>query len=111
MLPSWDEMMKSIKVFYHRLDAAGVPKHKTHEIANFDYCDRYGDYCDFPRIEQWRKDVVLATLKNADENLETYRDSWTDEELLQEAFFSSHFRLLGFQVEDCLKIGLRITNL
>ncbi|KAL5987807.1 hypothetical protein ACLOJK_035561 [Asimina triloba] len=96
MLPSWDEMMKSIKDFYHRLDAAGVPKHQTHEIANFDYCDRYGDYCDFPRIEQWRKDIVLATLKNADENLETYRDSWTDEELLQEAFFSAHFRQLGW---------------
>lgn len=35
-LPSWDEMMKSIKDFYHSLDEAGIPKHSTHDIANFE---------------------------------------------------------------------------
>lgn len=94
-LPSWDDMMKSIKDFYHSLDEAGVPKHKTHEIANFEYCDRYGDYCDFPYLEQWRRELVLATLKNAEENLETYRDSWYDEEQLHEALQSPHFSQLS----------------
>ncbi|XP_077216760.1 flavin-containing monooxygenase FMO GS-OX-like 9 [Tasmannia lanceolata] len=96
-LPSWDEMMKSIKEFYHSLDVAGIPKHKTHEIANFEYCDRYGDYSEFPRLEQWRKEIVLATLKNADANLETYRESWDDDDWLQDALQSSHFTQLATQ--------------
>ncbi|XP_077230607.1 flavin-binding monooxygenase family protein [Tasmannia lanceolata] len=94
-LPSWDEMMKSIKEFYYSLDLAGIPKHKTHEIANFEYCDKYGDYCEFPHLEQWRKEIVLATLKNADENLETYRETWDDDDRLQEALQSPHFTQLG----------------
>jgi len=36
VLPSWEEMMKSIKDFYHSREAAGIPKHCTHEIANFE---------------------------------------------------------------------------
>lgn len=36
VLPSWEEMMKSIKEFYHSREAAGIPKHCTHEIANFE---------------------------------------------------------------------------
>lgn len=94
-LPPWNDMMKSIKEFYQSLDAAGVPKRKTHDIANFDYCDRYGEYSDFPHLDQWRRDVVLATLKNAEENVETYRDSWYDEDLLQEALQSHHMTQLG----------------
>lgn len=35
-LPPFNEMMKSIKEFYHSRDAAGIPKHYTHEIANFE---------------------------------------------------------------------------
>lgn len=59
------------------------------------YCDRYGDYCEFPHLEQWRRELVLATLKNAEENLETYRDSWYDEEQLHEALQSPHFSQLS----------------
>ena len=36
VLPSWEDMMKSIKEFYHSREAAGIPKHCTHEIANFE---------------------------------------------------------------------------
>ncbi|KAK4568126.1 hypothetical protein RGQ29_003767 [Quercus rubra] len=35
-LPSWDDMMQSIKDFYHSRDLAGVPKHYTHDIAEFE---------------------------------------------------------------------------
>ncbi|KAH7660718.1 Flavin monooxygenase FMO protein [Dioscorea alata] len=90
-LPSWDEMMKSIQEFYSSRDIAGIPKHNTHDIANFEYCDKYGDYCDFPHLEEWRKQLCLAALKNSEKNLETYRDLWDDDEVLQEALQSSHF--------------------
>jgi len=33
VLPSWEEMMKSIKEFYHEREVAGIP---THDIADFE---------------------------------------------------------------------------
>lgn len=35
-LPSRDEMMQSIKEFYHSRDAACIPKYNTHDIAEFE---------------------------------------------------------------------------
>ncbi|XP_058194926.1 flavin-containing monooxygenase FMO GS-OX-like 9 isoform X1 [Rhododendron vialii] len=93
-LPSWDEMMNSIKEFYHSRDVAGVPKHNTHDIACFEYCDKYGDNVGFPHLEEWRKELCLSALTNADANLETYRDSYDDHELLQVAHQSPHFTQL-----------------
>ncbi|KAG5522769.1 hypothetical protein RHGRI_034797 [Rhododendron griersonianum] len=93
-LPSWDEMMNSIKEFYHARDVAGVPKHNTHDIACFEYCDKYGDNVGFPHLEEWRKELCKSALTNADANLETYRDSYDDHELLQVAHQSPHFTQL-----------------
>ncbi|KAL5749142.1 hypothetical protein ACOSP7_023745 [Xanthoceras sorbifolium] len=90
-LPSWDDMMKSIKEFYQSRDAAGLPKHNTHDIASFEYCDKYADHIGFPHLEEWRKGLCLSALVNADANLETYRDSWDDHHLLHQALQSSHF--------------------
>ncbi|KAK2655476.1 hypothetical protein Ddye_008528 [Dipteronia dyeriana] len=90
-LPSWDDMMQSIKDFYHSRDAAGLPKPNTHDIASFEYCDKYGDHIGFPHLEEWRKGLCLTALVNADANLESYRDSWDDHQLLQEAHQSPHF--------------------
>ncbi|GKV35572.1 hypothetical protein SLEP1_g43821 [Rubroshorea leprosula] len=94
-LPSWDEMMQSIGEFYQSRDLAGIPKHNTHEIANFEYCDSYADQIGFPRLEEWRKQLCISALVNADVNLETYKDSWEDDELLQEALQSPHLTQLG----------------
>ncbi|OVA00739.1 Flavin monooxygenase FMO [Macleaya cordata] len=99
-LPSWEDMMQSIKEFYNSRDAAGVPKHKTHDIASFEYCDKYGDYCEFPRLEEWRKELCLTAVKNSITNLETYRDSWDDDELVQVAHQSTHFTQLGPEAFD-----------
>ncbi|XAR50006.1 hypothetical protein NMG60_11004209 [Bertholletia excelsa] len=96
-LPTRDEMMQSIKEFYHSRDVAGIPKHNTHDIANFEYCDKYGDYIGFPHLEEWRKELCVSALKNADANLETYRDSYDDMEMLQVAHHSPHFTQLSPQ--------------
>lgn len=96
-LPSWDQMMQSIKEFYHSRDVAGIPKHNTHDLANFEYCDKYADQIGFPHLEEWRKGLCISALVNADANLETYRDSWDDHELLQEALQSPHFTQLNAQ--------------
>ncbi|KAL2935377.1 Flavin-containing monooxygenase FMO GS-OX-like 9 [Bienertia sinuspersici] len=96
-LPSWEEMMQSIKEFYLARDAAGIPKYNTHDIADFEYCDKYADNVGFPRLEDWRKELCLSALQNAEVNLEMYRDSYDDFELLQVAHQSPHFTQLGPQ--------------
>lgn len=35
-LPSPDQMLQSVADFYRSRDLAGVPKHNTHDIANFE---------------------------------------------------------------------------
>ncbi|KAK1292851.1 Flavin-containing monooxygenase FMO GS-OX-like 9 [Acorus calamus] len=94
-LPPWDEMMKAIKEFYQSRDAAGIPKHNTHDICDFEYCDKYGENCGFPHLEDWRKELCLSALRSALINLETYRDTWDEQELLQMAHQSNHFTQLG----------------
>ncbi|KAH0762746.1 hypothetical protein KY290_018819 [Solanum tuberosum] len=94
-LPSWDEMMQSIKEFYRSREVDGIPKHNTHDLANFEYCDKYADYIGFPHLEEWRKELCISVLRNADINLDTYRDSYDDSEMLQEAYQSPHFAHLG----------------
>ncbi|XP_020587142.1 flavin-containing monooxygenase FMO GS-OX-like 9 [Phalaenopsis equestris] len=97
-LPSCEEMMKAIKEYYNSRDMDGIPKHNTHDIANFEYCDKYGDKCDFPHLEGWRKELCLSSLLNAQMNLETYRDVWDDDlQLLQEAHQSPHFSHLDYE--------------
>ncbi|KAL2243061.1 flavin-containing monooxygenase FMO GS-OX-like 9 [Sesamum indicum] len=94
-LPSWEDMMQSIKEFYHSRDVAAIPKHNTHDVANFEYCDKYADYIDFPHLEEWRKELCLSALRNSEINLETYRDSYEeDEEMLRVAHNSPHFTQL-----------------
>lgn len=61
------------------------------------YCDKYGENVGLTPIEEWRKSLCISSLINADANLETYRDSWDDDELLQEALQSPHFTQLGLE--------------
>ncbi|KAL3018340.1 hypothetical protein AAZX31_05G022900 [Glycine max] len=105
-LPSYEEMMKSIKEFYHSKEEAGIPKHYTHEIEGFDpilqYCDKYAENVGLPKLQEWRKDLCVSAVVNLFINLETYRDSWNDDidEKLQEALRSPYFTQLGVEPED-----------
>ncbi|XP_027368819.1 flavin-containing monooxygenase FMO GS-OX-like 8 [Abrus precatorius] len=97
VLPSCEEMMKSIEEFYHSKEVAGVPKRCTHEIDTFEYCDKYGENVDFPKLQEWRKQLCISAVLNSSVNLETYRDSWDDDDKLQEALRSPYFTQLGTQ--------------
>lgn len=60
------------------------------------YCDKYGDYTGSPHLEEWRKELCLSALRNAEINLETFRDVYhQDEEMLQQAYQTSHFTQLN----------------
>ncbi|KAL6218035.1 hypothetical protein ACLB2K_011252 [Fragaria x ananassa] len=55
------------------------------------YCDKYADYTGFPHLEEWKKKIFFITLNNYFTNLETYRDSLDDDDLIKEALQSPHF--------------------
>ncbi|WOH10421.1 hypothetical protein DCAR_0729890 [Daucus carota subsp. sativus] len=74
-LPSQDDMMQSIKEFYREMDVAGIPKHSTHDIGDFEYCDKYADFAGSPHVEEWKKELCLAAVMRAQVDLEMYRDS------------------------------------
>ncbi|CAH9120944.1 unnamed protein product [Cuscuta epithymum] len=96
-LPSREEMMRSIKEFYKSRDLAGIPKHNTHDLADFDYCDKYADYVGFPHLEEWRKELCISALIDSEINPETYRDVYDDHDMLQVAYQSPHFTQVDSQ--------------
>ncbi|KAG4390691.1 hypothetical protein JHK82_011585 [Glycine max] len=95
-------MMKSIEEFYHSKEVVGIPKRFTHEIGaiGFEYCDKSAKYVGLPKLQEWRKELCILSLVNSCVNLETYRDSWNDDEKLQEALQSPYFTQLGVELED-----------
>ncbi|XP_010443947.1 PREDICTED: flavin-containing monooxygenase FMO GS-OX-like 8 [Camelina sativa] len=94
-LPSCDQMMQSVSEFYRSKEAAGIPKRYTHDLADFNYNDTYADYIGFPHLEEWRKTLCLNAILNSIENLETFRDSWDDDDLLQETLQDPYFTQLS----------------
>ncbi|XP_010443946.1 PREDICTED: flavin-containing monooxygenase FMO GS-OX-like 8 [Camelina sativa] len=90
-LPSCDQMMQSVSEFYRSKEAAGIPKRYTHDLADFNYSDKYADYIGFPHLEEWRRKLCKSAILNSIENLETYRDSWDDDEFLQETLQDPYF--------------------
>ncbi|KAF9591766.1 hypothetical protein IFM89_007096 [Coptis chinensis] len=67
------------------LSFVGIPR----KVLTFVFL-KYGEHCGFPRLEECRRELKLASKRRADSNLETYRDSYEDHELLQKAHRSYH---------------------
>jgi hypothetical protein len=63
------------------------------------YCDKYSENVGLPPLQEWRKSLTIASLINSFVNLETFRESWNDEEneMLQEALQSPYFTQLELQ--------------
>ncbi|KAG6526728.1 hypothetical protein ZIOFF_016729 [Zingiber officinale] len=75
-LPSADEMMKAIEEV-ERHQELEEPKNFIQVIAELlEYYDRYGDQCDFPHLEDWRKEISLKFFENSINNIETFRDEY-----------------------------------
>ncbi|RDX71280.1 Flavin-containing monooxygenase FMO GS-OX-like 8, partial [Mucuna pruriens] len=79
-------MMKSVDEFYHSKEMLAFQNASyTHVVEGFDYCDKYEENVGFPKLEERRKELCVLTVVNTFENLETYRDSWNDDDKLREA--------------------------
>lgn len=86
-LPSKEEMAEDIEAFYSSLEASGTPKRYTHNmgILQWDYNNWIADQCGLPSIEEWRKQMYMATSKNRVLRPESYRDEWEDDDLILKA--------------------------
>ncbi|KAK7406236.1 hypothetical protein VNO78_07857 [Psophocarpus tetragonolobus] len=86
-LPSKEEMTKDIEAFYSSLEASGTPKRYTHNLAlhQWDYMNWIADQCGLPSIEEWRREMYMATSKNRVLRPESYRDEWEDDDLVLQA--------------------------
>ncbi|KAM0924120.1 hypothetical protein ACQ4PT_005108 [Festuca glaucescens] len=89
-LPTEEEMLRSVEEYYHAREIAGgiagVPKKYTHEIGSFDrtYMDDFGGkYCGFPRVERWKYELLVSSVQNMVDNLETFRDDYQDSDSIR----------------------------
>ncbi|CAM0905199.1 unnamed protein product [Alopecurus aequalis] len=85
MLPPEEEMLRSTDEYNRARELAGVPKQRTHDILDLEYCDEYGEkHCGFPRLEEWKKELAWSSMTNNGDNLDTFRDDFRDSELVRE---------------------------
>ncbi|VVA32827.1 PREDICTED: flavin-containing monooxygenase [Prunus dulcis] len=86
-LPSREEMMEDVKAFYSLLEASGIPKRYTHNIADyqFGYDDWLAAECGCPAFEEWRKQMYFVAIENLFARPETYKDEWEDHHLVLQA--------------------------
>ncbi|CAL5034295.1 unnamed protein product [Urochloa decumbens] len=76
---------------YHRArEVAGVPKRHTHNIAfDWDYCDGFGEkHCGFPRLEDWKKELIRSSMRSRLDDPESCRDNYHDSDLVLEGLRS-----------------------
>ncbi|KAA8521876.1 hypothetical protein F0562_012810 [Nyssa sinensis] len=87
VLPSPEEMLADVEAFYLTLEASGIPKRYTHNLADYQF--KYDDWlaaeCGCPPVEEWRKEMYLEASKNRLIRPETYRDEWDDHHLVSQA--------------------------
>ncbi|KAI3895744.1 hypothetical protein MKW98_025535 [Papaver atlanticum] len=86
-LPSEGQMIKDVEAFYLELEAAAVPKHYTHRLAQkqFDHSDWLAAEIGCQPLEEWRKQMLKEHAKNYSARRETYRDEWDDKYLILQA--------------------------
>ncbi|GLJ13520.1 hypothetical protein SUGI_0214230 [Cryptomeria japonica] len=80
VIPSKNYMMEVVKDLYAQNEAAGRPKHYTHNIGNnqFEYCDWLADQCGCAHLDTWRKEMYESTSRNKVKRPLTYHDEWED---------------------------------
>lgn len=54
-------------------------------LLQWDYNNWLADQCGVPAMEEWRRQMYMATSKNRLLRPETYRDEWDDDDIVQQA--------------------------
>ncbi|CAN6180849.1 unnamed protein product [Urochloa humidicola] len=93
-LPPPEEMLRSVEEYHRAMEVAGVPKRLTHSIAlDLEYCDEFGEkHCEFPRLEEWRKELLWSAVRSLHDHPESYRDDYHDTDFVLEGLRSQGWR-------------------
>ncbi|TVU40259.1 hypothetical protein EJB05_13712, partial [Eragrostis curvula] len=105
-LPPVEEMLRSVAEYNRAREMAGVPKSHTHVIFDLEYCDEFGEkHCGFPRLPEWKKELVWSSIHNMRDDHEMFRDNYHDSELVREGLRSQGW-LAGPEdnVQDRIKV-------
>uniref|UniRef100_A0A0E0LGA4 Flavin-containing monooxygenase n=1 Tax=Oryza punctata TaxID=4537 RepID=A0A0E0LGA4_ORYPU len=86
-LPSPEEMVRAVEEHNRGMEAAGLPKRRTHDMfLDLERCDEYGErICGFPRMEQWKKEIFLSSISYMVDDIESFRDGYHDSDLVRDA--------------------------
>ncbi|CAL5077414.1 unnamed protein product [Urochloa decumbens] len=89
-LPPVEEMLRSVEEYHRAREVAGVPKRHTHNIAfDWEYCDEFGEkHCGFPRLEDWKKELIRSSMRSRLDDPESCRDNYHDSDLVLEGLRS-----------------------
>ncbi|CAL5034294.1 unnamed protein product [Urochloa decumbens] len=87
-LPSPEEMTRSVEEYHRAREVAGVPKRRSHDIFDLEYCDEFGEkHCGFPRLEEWKKELLWSAFTRLrDSDRQSFRDGddYHDSELVHD---------------------------
>ncbi|KAG8100683.1 hypothetical protein GUJ93_ZPchr0013g34132 [Zizania palustris] len=84
-LPAEEDMLRAVEEYNRAREAAGVPKRRTHDILDLEYCDEYGEQnCGFPRLEEWKKELIWSSFFAMLDDVETFRDDLHDTDLVRD---------------------------
>jgi hypothetical protein len=91
VLPSEEEMLRSIEEHNRRAtETAGVPNRLANHITfDLDYCDEFGEkHCGFPRLEEWKKELIWSSFAGLRECPATFRDDYLESDLVRDGLCS-----------------------
>uniref|UniRef100_J3LE73 Flavin-containing monooxygenase n=1 Tax=Oryza brachyantha TaxID=4533 RepID=J3LE73_ORYBR len=117
-LPTEEEMTRSVEDYYRARELAGVLKKYTHDVEPhhrlLDLCVFMFDplsfggqkmyelgekYCDFPRTEDWKRELMAIISRNTSDDMETFRDRDDDSDNVRKCM-QEWYRLAEHQAQD-----------
>ncbi|KAL6880330.1 hypothetical protein ACP4OV_011895 [Aristida adscensionis] len=98
-LPPPEEMRRATEEYHRAREMAGVPKRLSHNtFSDFEYLDEFGEkHCGFPRLDEWKKELMLSSFSNMRDNLESFRDDYHDNDVVREGLRSQGWLPLVLQ--------------
>ena len=88
-LPAVADMLRSAEEYNRARETAGVPKRLTHDIFDLEYCNAFGEtHCGFPRLEDWKNELLWSSVKRVRDATESFRDDYRDSDLVLEGLRS-----------------------
>ncbi|KAF0928980.1 hypothetical protein E2562_011068 [Oryza meyeriana var. granulata] len=98
-LPTEEDMMRSVEEYYRARKLAGVPKEYTHDVEPHKMYELGEKYCDFPRTEDWKRELMAIISRNTSDDMETFRDRDDDSDNVRKCL-QKWYGLAEHQAQD-----------